>query len=358
MPRPPRRRIRASMLAPAAALAVLIPGVASAQSAFGPFTSLTVFGDSFSDTGNLLLLTGGAQPPSPPYAPGRFSNGPVWVDYFAERVGRPSDAAPVFVPAAPSGVYAVGAAITAPAAGRPPSTAEQVARYITGPGAADPTGLYVLFAGANDLGAASGLPTEAARLAAAAAAAHNLAAQAAQLSAVGATSVLIPFLPNIGFTPGALGVPGRSAILGDMTRVFNDALAGDLAALRGAHPGTDFLGLHLDNLFTNVLRDAQNGGLRYGLTNVTVPCLPPFAPPGAPSCDVSVFADPLHPTTRAHELIADAVYDRVIEGRDVAVVPEPATVVLVGGGLLLLLGVGARVRPSSHGGPADCHQPR
>ncbi|HEU4632234.1 MAG TPA: SGNH/GDSL hydrolase family protein [Gemmatimonadaceae bacterium] len=341
MPRTPLRRTRMSVaLSLAAALAALAPGTALAQGAFGPFTSLTVFGDSFSDTGNLLALTGGTQPPSPPYAPGRLSNGPLWVEYFAARVGRPADAAPVFLPAAPSGVYAVGVATTSPVAGGPPSTAEQVGRYLTGPGAADPTGLYVLFAGANDLGQASALPTDAARRAAAQAAAHNLAVQAGQLAGIGATAVLLPSLPDLGLTPGALAVPGRSAILSEMTDVFNEALAGELVALRGTLPGTEFLGLHLDNLFTNVLLDARSGGARYGLTNVSVPCLPPFAPPGAPSCDVSVFADQLHPTTRAHELIADAVYDRVVLGEDVGVVPEPTTLALVGGGLVAL-GAGA-----------------
>jgi len=45
---------------------------------------IVVFGDSFSDTGNLFALTGGALPPGPPYSAGRFTNGNVWIEYFAD----------------------------------------------------------------------------------------------------------------------------------------------------------------------------------------------------------------------------------------------------------------------------------
>lgn len=46
-----------------------------------------VFGDSISDTGNVFLATDEAIPVSPPYFEGRFSNGPVWVERFAEALG-------------------------------------------------------------------------------------------------------------------------------------------------------------------------------------------------------------------------------------------------------------------------------
>ena len=70
-------------------LFVLAPLSAQAIS----FTELTVFGDSLSDTGNVLSLTGDVLPPGPgspvpgPYFNGRFSNGPVWVDQAADRLG-------------------------------------------------------------------------------------------------------------------------------------------------------------------------------------------------------------------------------------------------------------------------------
>ena len=44
-----------------------------------------VFGDSLSDTGNVLNLTEG-QFPTLPYAKGRFSNGDIWLDYLSEKL--------------------------------------------------------------------------------------------------------------------------------------------------------------------------------------------------------------------------------------------------------------------------------
>ncbi|MBY0432097.1 MAG: hypothetical protein K2Q10_12920, partial [Rhodospirillales bacterium] len=46
------------------------------------FDRVIVFGDSLSDVGNLYTATAGQQPLSPPYADGRFSNGPVWAEYL------------------------------------------------------------------------------------------------------------------------------------------------------------------------------------------------------------------------------------------------------------------------------------
>ena len=47
-----------------------------------PIKRLVVFGDSFSDSGNLFKATAGLIPKNP-YWEGRFSNGPVWSEYLA-----------------------------------------------------------------------------------------------------------------------------------------------------------------------------------------------------------------------------------------------------------------------------------
>src|SRR5208283_4429935 len=72
--------------------ALLIFAVAPAQA--GSFSALYAFGDSLSDVGNVFNATGGAEP-SPPYAMGQFSNGPVWVQDLAKIAG--------LSPLAPSG---------------------------------------------------------------------------------------------------------------------------------------------------------------------------------------------------------------------------------------------------------------
>jgi len=342
----PRARARHAVLLAAGALVAAAPGTLRAQGP-SPFTSLTFFGDSYVDTGNLLLLTGGAQPPTPPYATGRVSNGLVWVDYFAQALGRPQDAAPVFLTRAASGNYAVAGARTT--GSTPPGTDQQVGSYLTRPGATpatrtDPTGLYALFAGGNDLRDAAALSDPVARQAAATLAAQRVVTQAGQLAGSGARNVLLFTFPSLGATPEAQRIPGRPAAADEVAATFNQALLLGIGGLQSTFGGTSFLNLRLDNLFTNILADAQRGGTQFGLTNVTTRCLPPFASPGAPSCDVSLWADDLHPTTRTHQLIAQAAVRYVTTGQNVAVVPEPATVALVAGGLVALGGIGAARR--------------
>ena len=80
------------------ALAFALAGVASLPAHAGPYTSMYVFGDSLSDTGNLNVATGGTQPaPGQPYFNGRFSDGPVWVETLAAGLGLSADVAPALL---------------------------------------------------------------------------------------------------------------------------------------------------------------------------------------------------------------------------------------------------------------------
>ena len=79
-------RIKLFAAASALAIGLAAAGAASAQD----YGRIITFGDSLSDNGNLYAATGGAQPLSPPYFQGRFSNGPVWVEllgFTQARVG-------------------------------------------------------------------------------------------------------------------------------------------------------------------------------------------------------------------------------------------------------------------------------
>src|ERR1700709_490686 len=66
-------------------LVLLLRGAmpASAQN----YSRLFVMGDSLSDDGNLYHAVFGLYPQSPPYYKGRFSNGPVWAENLAPKMG-------------------------------------------------------------------------------------------------------------------------------------------------------------------------------------------------------------------------------------------------------------------------------
>lgn len=50
------------------------------------FKKIVIFGDSLSDVGNTYAFTGNENPKEP-YYEGRFSNGPLWIEVFAQGMG-------------------------------------------------------------------------------------------------------------------------------------------------------------------------------------------------------------------------------------------------------------------------------
>lgn len=322
---------------------VLTAGLAAGGAQAGPYTGLFIFGDSLSDTGNLSILTGGAVPSVPPYAPGRFSNGPVWVEHLAAGLGLPLAAAPSI---AGGNNYAIagartGLGLTGP--GDPPGVLTQLGSWGTPPGgpppgglgtgyaAADPNALYVLVAGGNDMrDARDTFQTldavgNAGRQARAATAINNLIGGMAFLASRGAQHVMIANLPDLGGSPEAAFL-GLQAASSDATNRFN-ALIPTLQGF-GAGLGLDVRTLDLAGLLEDVVDDAlNNGGAGFGITNIVAPCGSFFGSFGA-SCDVSLFSDALHPSARAHELIGAAALRLAV--------PEPGTLVLVGAALLLV----------------------
>jgi phospholipase/lecithinase/hemolysin len=320
---------RASVAAAAMTLFAFAPSAASAQ-----LSSAYFFGDSFTDTGNatgLAALNGLPNPTPPPYAPGRFSNGAVWSEIFAARIGLAASAGPAWLNAGNN--YAVGGATTGTtgAYGSATGMLSQGQLFaLQHPTGVAANGLFVLWGGGNDILNAVTLGTPLLQQQAIVQAVTNITTLAGYLqSQFGASNFLIPYLPNIGVAPLFAADPLGAATATSLTNAFNQLLAVSVGQL-GAFPGVHAYGLSLNNLLTNVLADAKTGGTRYGITNTTTPCLLINVPT---ACDASLFADGQHPTTRMHNVIANAAYNRVVLNQDVAVVPEPASVVLLAFGL-------------------------
>jgi phospholipase/lecithinase/hemolysin len=315
--------------------AAFVGATLCAQGAHAAFTSLSIFGDSLSDTGNVFAFSAGTQPPpGQPYAGGGFSNGPLWTDLLATSLGFAAAANPSL---AGGTNYAWAGARTN--GGSIPSTQVQVLN--TGAGfwggvAADPTGLYVLVAGGNDMrDARTAFPTnsaadQAGRQAAANTAASALTSTLSAMAAKGVKNVLLSSLPDLGNTPEAVAL-GVVAASTDASSRFNVAMTGVVSAAIGLGLNVSFL--DMAGVANAIRNDALfNGGAVYGITNVLTPCAG-FTGSTGISCNVSAFSDALHPSARTHLFIAAAA---------VTAVPEPAPMAMLAAGVLVLLAVSRR----------------
>lgn len=354
-------------------VASIVGAAGLVSSAHASYADLVFFGDSLSDTGNVLSLTTAfAPPPMPNFsgAPGRFSNGPVWTEYLAAGLGLPSSALPsnliftgsAVVPIGPTGGenYAFGGARTG-LGGSAGATTGLLGQLVAWNGsvfggsltrAADSNGLYVVAAGGNDLRDArtanpgNTAADSAARGQAAASAAQNIVSTLFLLAQAGARHFLLSDMPDLGKTPEANAL-GNTLASTDVTLQFNADLIADAAGLDAlffANTGID-LDIRLMDFYgltESIYNDAiNNGGAQYGITNVSTPCITPVAPgayffPGSTDngCDVSAYSDPLHPSAVSHRLLGQLALNTV---------PEPGSVALVLLGLVLLGGL-RRVR--------------
>jgi phospholipase/lecithinase/hemolysin len=321
---------------------------ASAAQAAG-FSAEYVFGDSLSDVGNVYLATSGIKPASP-YVNRQFSNGPVWVQDLAGRLGLPA-----LTPSLAGGSdYAFGGATTGfPSTNNPlvPNLTQQVDTFFSGHASAPSDALYTLSIGANDLFAIlkSGLtPQQAAG--AAAAAALVVASEAGDLAAAGAKDLVLFDVPDLGVTPQitALGSHAASAAATALSAYFDEQVLIDLAPVEAA-------GLTVFDLNTYALLDkAVQDPSAFGFSNVTAPCWTggfTGSATGGSLCstlpavqDTYLFWDDVHPTAAGHLLVADAALSAL--GLPV---PEPSTwaMLLVGFGGLGFVGYRARARAAA-----------
>jgi phospholipase/lecithinase/hemolysin len=274
--------------------------------AFG-FTTIYSFGDSLSDTGNSFKNTGGLIPPNLLYpSNGRFSNGPVWTEYLAPKLGASLE------------TLAVGGARTDntnnfsnlfPSLG---GLSQQVDTVTTG----DPNALYVLWLGANDyLNGASRDPVPTVT---------NLTNAVLALANVGAKNFAIGNLPNLGSVPGTRPDPLISIALNQLTQAHNSLLAQSLAVIGQTQPQLNLYTLDFNSLFNDAI---ANPG-KYGFTNVTDSCLLTFCS----TPNTYLFWDEIHPTTAGHFQLAEFAYGSI----QAQAVPEPTTIVglFLGGAFL------------------------
>jgi phospholipase/lecithinase/hemolysin len=296
------------------ALVLAAPGWAAAQSRF---SGIVVFGTSLSDPGNAFVLVGDASTPpdfmlnpllipSAPYAKGghHFSNGATWVEQYARSVGLGDSVRPALATTDPAVTnFAVGAA-RAYDDGFTFNLTRQVDTFLErSGGVASSQALYVIEMGSNDIrdafqiyasgGNGGPLLTQAL---------GSIAANVQRLYMAGAREFLVWVAPNVALTPAIRSLPpAAQSLAAFVTQAFNGNLAGVLAQLTAALPGTGFAQLDAYELLNTIVADPT----AFGLTTVTTACVSPnIAPFTCHDASTFMFWDGIHPTRAGHEILA------------------------------------------------------
>jgi outer membrane lipase/esterase len=248
------------------------------------FDTITVFGDSLSDTGNA--------------AGARFSNGPVWVEHIARHFGLSVD------PVSGGGTnYAVGGA-RAHEPGSPYNLRAQVDGWLRRKPDREAVerSLFIVYGGANDLLTAIYghdpvvLAMNAVRV---------LGTIADDLASAGARHILFANLPDLAKVPAVRQYgPGVGRIATLTTAGFNDALNHTLNGVEARHD-VRILRLDVFNLTERVFRDP--GMLGVAGIDLSIPCQNNGRVCSDP--DRRLFWDHVHPTAIAHKRLARAALE-------------------------------------------------
>lgn len=251
------------------------------------FTAVYAFGDSLTDTGR--------NPPSGTnYYEGRYSNGPLWIEYLSALLGIRYN---------PTNNLAVSGSTTS-------DLLSQIAGMTVSPN--PQSALFAVWSGPNDfLDAAVGNGTsDAAWSVTISNAVFNTTNAVAALYTGGAREVIVGNMANLGQLPAARAYGTLTNYIDTKVQLFNEMLGTAVTNLMQGCAG-------LRIYFMNVNQEATavyDSPATYGFTVISIGALDDttltnknFNGPGADY----LFWDSIHPTTKMHGMIGALAYSLV-----------------------------------------------
>jgi phospholipase/lecithinase/hemolysin len=294
------------------------------------FDQAYFFGDSLSDTGNFSNFSGGAFP-IPPFAPGRFSNGDVWVDYLAEDLSLDLNLFSTGFDVQDGVNYAVGGATSSNDNGSfvPVGLTQQMDAFELlvenqSPGEVRDDDLFFLWIGANDYFSfieddpntpdviETNFPQTGKDI-------NNAVLEVVDLNIGGAVqdiidaggeNIVIFNLPDLEKTPLAQSLTKEDQKqLKKLTDKHNKNLDKLVAQTEASNPDVNIIEIDVNDLFNDIIKNPN----QFGLTNVTdnytgIDIYTGITqPPAGGDPNQYLFWDSVHPTTKVHDLVADLV---------------------------------------------------
>ena len=249
------------------------------------FSAYYAFGDSLSDTGRSPATPAGS------YYNGRWSNGPLWVEYLSADLGLTYNA---------SNNWAISGSTTS-------NLLSQIANVPASP--ALHSALFSVLSGGNDfLNNVTLLENDSAWALVVTGAVSNITLTVTTLFTNGAREVIVGNLPNLGQTPAFNGAPpGYANYIDTKVTLFNTLLQSSMTNAMQKNAGLRVYFANFNASLSNVL----SAPAAYGFTVITNGALEDpkltdksFNGPGANY----LFWDTVHPTTKMHALIGAAAY--------------------------------------------------
>jgi phospholipase/lecithinase/hemolysin len=267
-----------------------------------------LFGDSLSDNGSGVKQLYNSTFPLPPYFNFRFSNGPIWIEYF---------------PTTDLLDYAYGGAVLNQSISDngPPSLMAQINDYLISNHfnltSVAPDTLYIFWGGSNDIfdalaSGANGTLSANALPSVLVSIPTLTASQIEKLISAGATNILVMLLPSWSNAPVVASVltANQSQELSEFMSLLNNAIKSSVSPLANPKRGVNIQFFDIA-AFTQTILDNPEA---YGLTDVTNACFQNYemfisgiggaAPIVCPNPDEFLFWDGEHPTTKVQATFA------------------------------------------------------